>query len=75
MSLHIHKFIDLVRATESRGQRDLHMPLKDARDLHADITRLLTTLEDLRRGAPTATQQSQDQIIELEVTGGSFKNT
>jgi hypothetical protein len=50
------------------------MPLKDARDLHADITRLLTTLEDLRRGAP-ASQQPQDQIIELEVTGGSFKNT
>ena len=48
MSLHIHRFVDLIKATESRGQKDLQMPLRDAKDLHSDITKLLVTLEELR---------------------------
>lgn len=73
MSLHIHRFIDMIKATESRGQRDLHMTLKDAKDLHADITKLLVTLEDLRKN--TATRPPEDTVIEVQLTGGSFKNT
>ena len=73
MSLHIHRFVDLIKATESRGQRDLHMTLKDAKDLHADITKLLVTLEDLRR-AQTAAPPAES-VIEVEITGGSFKNS
>ena len=72
MSLHINKFIELVKACESRGQRDLHMSLRDARDLHADITRLLLTLDQLRNS--TASTTPAPDVIELEVTGGSFKN-
>jgi hypothetical protein len=70
MSLHIHRFVDLIKATESRGQRDLFMPLRDAKDLHADITKLLVTLEQLRN------QSSSDntEVIQVELTGGSFKN-
>lgn len=71
MSLHINKFIDLVRATEARGQRDLHMSLRDAQDLHADITRLLNTLEELRQPDTRA----QQQITEIHLVGGSFKTT
>ena len=73
MSLHIHRFIDLIKATESRGQRDLHMTLRDAKDLHADITKLLATLEDLRK--QPATGPVLDDVIEVQVTGGSFKNS
>jgi hypothetical protein len=70
MSLHIHRFVDLIKATESRGQRDLFMPLRDAKDLHADITKLLVTLEQLRN------QSSSDntEVIQVELAGGSFKN-
>lgn len=76
MSLHIHRFIDLVKATEARGQRDLHMPLRDAKDLHADITRLLTTLEEMRSSRPaTAPEPVQTDVIEVQITGGSFKTT
>lgn len=72
MSLHISRFVDLIRATEARGQRDLHITLKDAKDLHADITRLLVTLEELRK-APAAA--SAEPVIQVELTGGSFKST
>jgi hypothetical protein len=67
MSLHINRFIDLIKAQESRGGRDINMSLKDAKDLHADITKLLLVLESLRQ--PT---QSQDEVIEVEITGGTF---
>lgn len=70
MSLHIHRFVDSIKAHEARGQRDFTMPLRDAKDLHADITKLLITLEQLRE------QQTQKaEIIEVQVTGGSFKST
>ena len=73
MSLHIHRFIDLIKATESRGQRDLHMTLRDAKDLHADITKLLVTLEELRRN--TSTAPVTPEITEVQIAGGSFKNS
>jgi len=69
MSLHIHRFIDLIKATEARGQKDVFMSLRDAKDLHADITKLLLTLEGLRDQ-----QQSGNDVIQVELMGGSFKN-
>jgi hypothetical protein len=70
MSLHINRFVDAIKAAESRGQRDLTMNLRDAKDLHADITKLLITLEQMR------TQQSRGaEVVEVQITGGSFKST
>jgi hypothetical protein len=70
MSLHIHRFVDSIKAHEARGQRDFTMPLRDAKDLHADITKLLITLEQMRE------QQSRGaEVVEVQVTGGSFKST
>ena len=67
MSLHIHRFVDSIKAHEARGQRDFMMPMRDAKDLHADITKLLITLEQMRE------QQARDaDVIEVQVTGGSF---
>jgi hypothetical protein len=70
MSTHIHRFIDLVKATESRGQRDVYMTLRDARNLQDDVTRLLLTLEQLRSAVPAP----QDPI-EIEITGGGFRDS
>lgn len=69
MSLHIHRFVDSIKAHEARGQRDFMMSLRDAKDLHADITKLLTTLEQLR-----AQQARGADVIEVQITGGSFKS-
>jgi len=46
------------------------MSLRDAKDLHADITKLLVTLEQLRQ-APLPSQLPES----LEINGGDFKNS
>ena len=68
MSLHINKFIDLIKAQESRGGRDITMSLKDAKDLHSDITKLLLVVETLRERQDT----QKEEVIKVEITGGSF---
>ncbi len=72
MSLHINRFVDSIKAHEARGQRDFTMTLRDAKDLHADITKLLLTLETMRSSVNTSTEE---QIITVELSGGSFKTT
>ena len=69
MSLHINRFIDSIKAHEARGQRDLTMSLRDAKDLHADITKLLLLAEELRRQ-----QTAAEETVTVELAGGSFKN-
>ena len=68
MSLHINRFIDNVKAHEARGQRDFSIPMRDAKDLLADITKLLLSLENVR-----SELAQQSQAIEVEISGGSFK--
>lgn len=70
MSLHINRFIDAVKAHEARGQRDFVMSMRDAKDLHGDITKLLLAL-DHARGINSAAEQT----ITVEMSGGSFKST
>lgn len=69
MSLHINRFVDSIKAHESRNQRDFIMTMRDAKDLHADITKLLLTLETMR--APAA---AKNEAISIELDGGSFKS-
>ena len=70
MSLHINRFIDRIKAADARQQRDFTMSMNDAKDLHADITKLLLALQILHeQGTATATN---NPTVELEVTGGAF---
>ena len=69
MSIHIQKFIERVQGFEARAVKDFTMPMKDAKDLHADITRLLLTVNQLREVAVVAQQNDK---ISIEVEGGSF---
>jgi len=69
MTIHINRFIDSITAHEARGQRDFSMSMRDAKSLHADITKLLLSLETLREQQVTAAQP-----IEVRVSGGSFKS-
>lgn len=69
MSLHINRFIDAIKAAESRGQKDFIMSMRDAKDLHADITKVLLAIQMMRE-KPVA----QEDVIQVEIGGGSFKN-
>lgn len=68
--LHINRFIDNLKAHESRGQRDFSMPMRDAKDLHADITKLLLQVNSMHE-----LLHQKNAVIEVEITGGSFKST
>jgi hypothetical protein len=69
MSIHIQKFIERVQGFEARAAKDFTMSMKDAKDLHADITRLLLTVNQLREMTVAAQQNDK---ISIEVEGGSF---
>lgn len=69
MSMHLQKFVDRVRGFESRGIKDFTMSMNDAKDLHADITRLLIELQVLREHAVA---KVDDQVLEIKVSGGTF---
>jgi hypothetical protein len=67
--IHIQKYIERLQGFEARGARDFTMPIKDAKDLHADLTRLLIALQAARESAVNSTQ---DNEITVEMQGGSF---
>jgi hypothetical protein len=69
MSIHIQKFVERVQGFEARATKDFIMPMKDAKDLHADITRLLLTLNELRQSTMSAQQNNK---VTVEVKGGTF---
>ena len=69
MTVHLTKFVERVRGFESRGARDFIMSLKDAQDLHADITRLLLELRDMREHV---VKSAQEEVITVQMDGGSF---
>ena len=69
MSLHLQKFIDRVRGHEARGAKDFIMTLAEAKDMHADITKLLLELHNLREQVSSPVTE---EIITVKVGGGSF---
>ena len=70
MSIHLHRFIDRLRGAEARGAKDFTMSISDAKDLHADITRLLVDLQNMREAM--ASQATQEEVIKVQVQGGTF---
>lgn len=69
MSMHINRFVDSIKAHESRQQRDFVMSMRDAKDLHADITKLLLVVQQLQA---QALEQQKEAVVTVEVQGGSF---
>lgn len=69
MSLHINRFIDRIKAADARNQRDFTMSMSDAKDLHADITKLLLAIQVLHEQAADSKPAIENEI---QVDGGSF---
>ena len=69
MSIYLQKYVDRVRGLEARGAKDFTMSMTDAKDLHADITRLLIDLQNLREQSLKA---PEEETITVKMDGGSF---
>lgn len=67
MTLHINRFVDRIKAAESRQQRDIILSINEARDLHADITKLLLVLQTQQETAPVSAE-----VITVNMDGGNF---
>ena len=67
--LHIQQFVDRVVGHDARGMKDFTMSMTDAKNLHADITRLMTELLKLKEKS----EKSEDEVVKVELNGGSFQ--
>lgn len=70
MSLHINRFVDKIRATENRGQREVIMTINEAKDLQADITKLLANLQEYHE--KYSGKDAAPETITVEMQGGTF---
>ena len=61
--------IDNIKAHESRNAKDFMCPTRDAKDLHADITKLLLVVTNLQSQVQALQQES---VITVEVAGKDF---
>lgn len=68
--IHIQRYVERLQGAEARGQKDFIMPIKDAKDLHSDITKLLLTLEVLREQSEN---KPNNDVVTVNMDGGSFK--
>jgi len=66
--IHIQRFIERLQGSDARGVRDFSMSMSDAKNLHADITRLLLQYQELQQQT-----QSRDEVIEVQIQGGGFR--
>ena len=63
--IHIQRFIERLQGFDAKGSQNFMMTMKDAKDLHADITKLLLVLHDKQTN-------NADEVIEVQITGGKF---
>jgi len=69
MSIHLQRFVERLQGFEARGSKDFIMPLSDAKGMHADLTRLLLELNELKEAA---VKTQEEEVITVQVGGGSF---
>lgn len=67
--LNVKRFIDKVAVAESKQTKDLVLPMSDARGLRDEISKLLSDLYDMSQEQSTA---KENEIIQVEIKGGSF---
>jgi len=71
MTLHINRFVDKIRAVESKNQRDVTLTINEARDLHAEITKLLLKLNAMEEKMVQSMASAND-TVRVEIQGGTF---
>ena len=65
--IHITKYIDKIKMLESKRAKNFTMSLREAKDLHGDITKLLLVLQTLQ-----TPKEESDEVKQVYITGGDF---
>ena len=63
----INTFIDKIKFLETKNAKEFSMSMRDAKDLHADITRLLLVLQEL-----TENHNQAQEPVQVELQGEQF---
>jgi len=66
--IHINKFIDKIKVTESKFDRNFVMTTREAKDLHSDITKLLLAIHELTNKS----KDSETEIIDVKLSGDDW---
>jgi hypothetical protein len=66
--IHIKKFIDKISAMESKQNKDVVIPMQEARYLRDEIAKLLSDLYERN-----LEKDKTEEVLKVEITGGSFK--
>lgn len=64
--IYIKRFIDKISAMESKQNKDVVIPMQEAKGLRDEISKLLADFHLLK-------QDKKEEVIKVEITGGSFK--
>jgi hypothetical protein len=68
--INIKRFIDKISLMESKQNKDVVLPMSEARGLRDELAKLLLDLHQL-----SSTKEKDDtDVIKVEITGGKFKN-
>ncbi len=67
--IHINKFLDKIKTSESKQLKTVSLSIKEARDVHADITKLLMALYELQK---SPNKEKPDNVTKVEITGGEW---
>ena len=67
--IHINNFVDKIKALETQNSKQFAMTMREAKDLHADITKLLLALQVLQEGK---TKGSGNEVIQVELRGDTW---
>lgn len=68
MSVHINRFVDKIKMLESKKTSQLTMSMREAKDLHGDITKLLLVLQELQTKKP----DNDGKVEKVEINGGKW---
>ena len=65
--IHIKRYIDKISAMESKQNKDVVLPMAEARGLRDEISKLLADLYQNTK------EEKPEEILKVEIKGGSFK--
>jgi len=67
--IHINNFVDKIKALELQNSKQFSMTMREAKDLHGDITKLLIALQVLQERKSNV---SDNEVIQVELRGDTW---